>query len=146
MKTMQFRKDNKIKYAQDHRFGFVGIPSGVEFTVEHFQLNGFKLTGYGYGKNSEDEDGDDAYGDGCLYVSFLKPKQVKRFDTFCDDRELVLQESNRKISELKNKSKYIFDKFEEDFFELYSSNVDVETLKKSLNKLESKMLKELRGI
>ena len=72
---MRFRKDNRIKYGQDH-FYCRGLPSGIDFTVEPFQEGMYKLTGYGYGVLGSGE----SYGCGALYVYGLTSKQRKRFE------------------------------------------------------------------
>jgi len=71
---MRFRRDNKIKYGQDHRF-FRGIPAGVEFRVARFLADKYCLVGCGYGC----QDHANCYGSGSLIVYGLTAKQRKRF-------------------------------------------------------------------
>lgn len=74
---MRFRPDNKIRYGQDSQ-QHVGVPSGVDFTVEKFgsDLSGmFVLVGDGYGQIKPRGH----YGNGALYAWGLTPKQARRF-------------------------------------------------------------------
>ena len=71
---MRFRKDNRIKYGQDHG-QYVGIPPGIDFRVERIG-NRFKLIAPGYGDLSTPG----AYGNGALYVWGLTQRQTARFE------------------------------------------------------------------
>ena len=73
---MRFRKDNKIRYGQDHR-QMQGIPSGVDFEVRRITDTLFALSGEGYGDLSGLK-----YGNGSLYVSLgaLDKRTRERFE------------------------------------------------------------------
>lgn len=70
---MKFRRDNKIIYGQDHSF-FRGIPHGVDFRVERFCKDRFKLIADGYGCLKRG----DHYGNGAIYPYPTK-RQRDRF-------------------------------------------------------------------
>jgi len=71
---MQFRKDNKISYGQDHGF-YKGIPHGIHFEVRKLNNKIYKIKAKGYGSK-------DDYGNGPLYVFIFKltKKQIIRFE------------------------------------------------------------------
>ena len=82
---MKFRSDNKIRYGQDFR-QHVGIPSGVDFDVEHFgnkYSEMYVLTAPGYGDTSDSE----SYGAGSLHVWGLTERQRKRFEDAIAEQE-----------------------------------------------------------
>ena len=77
---MKFRKDNRIRYGQDHS-QFRGIPSGVDFEVvafPHFGVLMWTLWACGYGCTERHHDG--CYGNGSLIVWGLTKRQEKRFE------------------------------------------------------------------
>ena len=65
MQKIKFNKNNKIRFGQDHAF-YIGIPTGIEFTVKRLRKKDplYELTGCGYGCTKHDS----CYGNGRLYV------------------------------------------------------------------------------
>jgi hypothetical protein len=81
---MRFRRDNQIRYGQDH-FQHRGIPAGVDFAVERFKEKMFILTAHGYGCWKRDRHCKrDCYGNGALFVWGLTARQRARFEAAAD--------------------------------------------------------------
>ena len=74
---MKFTKRNKLHWIRDHAAACgVGVPAGVDFDVEPFSENGFRLRACGYG--CLDRHTESCYGNGALYVWTSSYSQRKR--------------------------------------------------------------------
>jgi len=59
---IKFKKNNKVKYMQDHFFKS-GIPNGIDFNVKILSQTRIRLSANGYGELSPGK-----YGNGALFV------------------------------------------------------------------------------
>ena len=73
---MRFRKNNRIRYSQDHIWGGVGLPARTDFKVRPCG-KAFDLVACGYG--CLERHTPECYGNGSLFAWGLTTQQRKRF-------------------------------------------------------------------